>query len=51
MVGKGAAYVEEIITGHSGLAGHTSGDNDEFGTFEGLFETVVLGGETNALYV
>jgi len=48
--GRERAYVEEIVTGHSRLAGHTSGNDNEFSTLKCLLETVVLGSESNALF-
>ncbi|GAO46076.1 hypothetical protein G7K_0319-t1 [Saitoella complicata NRRL Y-17804] len=47
----GSVGVEEVITSHSGLAGNTSGDNDDLGTGKGLLEAVVLGEEAGNLTV
>lgn len=41
--------VEEVVTGHSGLAGHSSRDDDDLSILEALLESVVLRGETLAL--
>ena len=38
----GSVCVEQIVTGHAGLAGHTSGNDDDIGAVEGLAE-VLLG--------
>ena len=35
--------VEEVITGHTGLAGNTSGDEDDLGTLEAVTETGSIG--------
>lgn len=35
-------HVEEVVTGHAGLAGHASRDEDDLGALEGLLEAVVL---------
>lgn len=35
----GGVGVEQVVTGHAGLAGHTSGDNDDLSALEGLGET------------
>jgi hypothetical protein len=37
--------LEEVVTGHAGLAGNTSGDDDNVGTGKGLLGTVVGGEE------
>lgn len=37
---NGGVGVEEVITGHAGLAGDTSGDDDDFSAFEGTSEVV-----------
>jgi hypothetical protein len=42
-------YVEEVVTGHSGLARHASRDEDDLGTFEGLLESSILGTVTDSL--
>ena len=46
-----SAYVEEVVAGHSGLAGHAGRDDDDLGTLEGLLEAVVLGREADGLHV
>ncbi|RUS23269.1 hypothetical protein BC937DRAFT_89578 [Endogone sp. FLAS-F59071] len=38
--------VEEIITGHTGLAGNTSGNDDNVGTLKGILEAIVIGAVT-----
>lgn len=35
--------VEEVITGHTGLAGNTSGDEDNLGALEAVTETGSIG--------
>ena len=42
-------YVEEVVTGHAGLAGHAGRDEDDLGTLEGLLETAVLRAVTDSL--
>ena len=34
----GGIGVEQVVTGHAGLAGDTSGDEDDLGALEGLGE-------------
>ena len=43
-------HVEEVVAGHSRLAGHSSGDHDDLGSREGLLESVVLRGVADALW-
>jgi len=43
--------VEKIITGHTGLSGDTSRDNNDFRTLKGLLETVILRSEASNLGV
>lgn len=40
---NGGVGVEEIITGHAGLAGNTSGNEDDLGSLEAVLETGTLG--------
>ena len=35
-------YVEQVVTGHAGLTGHTGGDQDDLGAVERTLE-VLLG--------
>jgi hypothetical protein len=37
--------LEEIITGHTGLAGNTGGDDNNISTGQGVLETIILGQE------
>ena len=39
--------VEEIITGHAGLAGHTSGDHNNIGTSQSCSELLGTGESSN----
>lgn len=47
--GEDGTHVEEVVTGHSWLAGHSSRDDDNLGTVKSLLEAVVLGGEAEDL--
>lgn len=44
---NGGIGVEEIVTGHTGLAGDTGGDEDDLGALESITET--LGGRVVAV--
>jgi len=39
----GGVGVEEVITGHTRLAGNTSGDEDDLGALEALLEASSIG--------
>lgn len=39
----GGVGVEEVITGHTGLAGNTSGDKDDLGALEAVTEAGSIG--------
>jgi hypothetical protein len=39
----GGVGVEEVITGHTGLAGNTSGDENDLGALEAVTETGSIG--------
>lgn len=41
--GRGATYVEKVVTGHTRLTGNTGGDDNNVGVLEGLSETTVSG--------
>ncbi len=43
----GCVGVEQVVTGHAGLSGHTSRDNDNLGALQSLSELVL--GVTNNL--
>lgn len=47
----GGVGVEEIITGHAGLAGDTSGDDNDIATGKSLLEAVVVGNVARDLFV
>jgi len=47
----GGVGVEEIITGHAGLAGDTSGDDNDIAASKSLLEAVVLGNVARNLCV
>ena len=35
--------VEQVVTGHTGLAGNTSGDEDNLGSLEGIAQAIGVG--------
>ena len=46
----GGVGVEEIVTGHAGLAGDTSGDDNDVAAGKSILEAVVLGNVASNLY-
>ena len=48
---NGGVGVEEIVAGHAGLAGDTSGDDNDIAASKGLLETIRLGNVASDLRV